>query len=70
VKIYVVCEAVGHMRRESVDFLYFKTIYVNFEVEEKRGKGGNKFCQNYIFADSGRTLFKRLYEGIFSKGNL
>ena len=51
-------------------FSISKQYMLTFKWKKKKGKGGNKFCQNYIFADSGRTLFKRLYEGIFSKGNL
>jgi len=67
--LYVLRQWWPHEKQICGAFIYSKT-YVIFFSKWKKKNGGKKFCQNYIFADSGRTLCKRLYGGIFLKGNL
>jgi len=47
-----------------------KHMLTSFFVKVEKRTERKKFCQNYIFADSGRTLCKRLTGEYFLKGNL
>jgi len=60
-------EAVVATYKKQIFSLFQNICNILVEVEKEEKNGEKKFCQNYIFADFGRTVCKRLYGEIFWK---